>query len=76
MSCSKLNMNLKVCCRLFTLRQEAHEYASLRAQLSKLNLLLEWMRGYDERKDALPYACHRHLFDGFDGNKTAVTAQR
>lgn len=55
---------------------EPHKYASMEAQQSKLNFLLEWVSGYYERDDAMSYACHRRVFDGFDGNKTEVTAQQ
>jgi len=30
--------------------------------------------GYYTRDDAMSYARHRRLFDGFDGDKTDVTA--
>lgn len=53
---------------------EPHKYASMEAQQSKLDFLLEWVGGYYERGDTMSYACHRRLFDGFDGNKTEVTA--
>lgn len=51
---------------------EPHKYASMAAQQSKLPFLLEWVSGYYEREDAMSYACHRRLFDGFGGNKTEV----
>lgn len=52
---------------------EPHKYASMEAQQSKLAFLLEWVAGYYERDDAMSYAYHRRLFDGFAGNKTEVT---
>lgn len=52
---------------------EPHKYASMEAQQSKLQFLLAWVGGYDERDDAMSYACHRRVFDGFAGNKTEVT---
>lgn len=52
---------------------EPHKYASMEAQQSKLHFLLEWVSGYYERDDGMSYACHRRVFDGFDGNKTEVT---
>lgn len=45
----------------------------MEAQQSKLGFLLDWVNGYYERDDAMSYACHRRVFDGFDGNKTEVT---
>ena len=53
---------------------EPHKYASMAAQQSKLDFLLAWVSGYYERDDAMSYACHRRVFDGFNGNKTEVTA--
>jgi adenylate kinase family enzyme len=32
-----------------------------------------WVGGYEEREDAMSYAYHRHVFDGFNGDKTEVT---
>jgi adenylate kinase family enzyme len=52
---------------------EPHKYASMEAQQSKLGFLLDWVGGYYERDDAMSYARHRRLFDGFAGNKTEVT---
>jgi adenylate kinase family enzyme len=52
---------------------EPHKYASMEAQQGKLGFLLEWVGGYYERDDAMSYACHRRVFDGFAGNKTEVT---
>lgn len=54
---------------------EPHKYASMEAQQEKLPFLLGWVEGYYTREDAMSYACHRHLFDGFMGVKTEVTAQ-
>ena len=52
---------------------EPHKYASMEAQQGKLGFLLDWVSGYYEREDAMSYACHRRVFDGFDGSKTEVT---
>jgi len=52
---------------------EPHKYASMDAQQSKLNFLLEWVSAYYEREDAMSYACHRRVFDEFGGPKTEVT---
>ena len=53
---------------------EPHKYASMEAQQAKLAFLLDWVAGYYERDDTMSYARHRRLFDGFDGNKSEVTA--
>ena len=52
---------------------EPHKYASMEAQQSKLNFLLDWVSAYYERDDAMSYACHRRVFDTYGGNKTEVT---
>lgn len=52
---------------------EPHKYESMQAQQSKLHFLLEWVAAYYEREDAMSYACHRRLFDGFQGARTEVT---
>lgn len=53
---------------------EPHKYASMEAQQSKLAFLLEWVAGYYTRDDAMSYARHRQIVDGFSGNKTEVNA--
>jgi adenylate kinase family enzyme len=54
---------------------EPHKYASMEAQQDKLPFLLEWVAGYYTREDAMSYACHRRLFDGFAGARTEVAMQ-
>lgn len=75
--CSKLvfmNPGREVCLENNRRRPwEPHKYDSMEAQQSKLGFLLDWVNGYYERDDAMSYACHRRVFDGFDGNKTEVT---
>jgi adenylate kinase family enzyme len=39
-------------------------------QRSPLEELLPWVRDYERRNDELSLACHRQIFDGFDGPKT------
>ncbi|HEY4541565.1 MAG TPA: hypothetical protein VIG66_04220 [Noviherbaspirillum sp.] len=76
--CSELvfmNPGLEVCLENNRKRPwEPHKYASMEAQQSKLGFLLDWVAGYYTRDDAMSYGRHRRLFDGFDGNKTEVTA--
>lgn len=52
---------------------EPHKYASMEAQQDKLAFLLEWVEGYYTRDDAMSYARHRRLFDGFAGTRREVT---
>jgi adenylate kinase family enzyme len=78
--CSELvfmNPGLKVCLENNRRRPwEPHKYASMEAQQSKLDFLLEWVAGYYTRDDAMSYATHQRIFDGFGGNKTEVTTLR
>ncbi|MGH7670606.1 MAG: shikimate kinase [Gemmatimonadaceae bacterium] len=62
-------------CRSNALRRpwEPHKYDSAAAQDSKLDLLLEWIDAYYTRTDAWSLACHRRVFDTYDGPKTEVT---
>ena len=75
--CSELvfmNPGLDVCLENNRKRPwEPHKYASMEAQQSKLPFLLDWVVGYYTRNDAMSYARHRRLFDGYGGNKTEVT---
>jgi len=75
--CSELvfmNPGRKVCLENNRRRPwEPHKYASMEAQQSKLEFLLEWVGGYYARDDAMSYASHRRIFDHFAGNKTEVT---
>jgi hypothetical protein len=52
---------------------EPHKYESMEAQQGKPAFPLEWVAGYYTRADAMSYACHRRLFDGYAGAKTEVT---
>lgn len=76
--CSELvfmNPGLEVCLENNRRRPwEPHKYASMEAQQSKLAFLLEWVAGYYTRDDAMSYARHRQIVDGFSGNKTEVNA--
>lgn len=78
--CSELvfmNPGLKVCLENNRRRPwEPHKYASMEAQQSKLDFLLEWVAGYYTRDDAMSYATHQRMFDSFGGNKTEVTTLR
>jgi adenylate kinase family enzyme len=53
---------------------EPHKYESMEAQQSKLKFLLEWVGGYYERDDAMSYACHRRVFDAYQGSKREIAA--
>jgi len=53
---------------------EPHKYGSKAQQDSMLPFLLDWVGQYYERDDNCSYACHRRLFDGFNGVKGELTA--
>lgn len=72
-----MNPGLDVCLENNRRRPwEPHKYASMEDQQGKLAFLLEWVAGYYTRDDAMSYACHRRLFDGFAGARSEVTAQQ
>lgn len=48
---------------------EAHKYSTPEAQDANLEMLLDWIRDYDYRKDEFSYVAHRRLFQLFDGQK-------
>ena len=48
---------------------EPHKYASREEQESSLEMLLEWIRGYDGRRDEFSRAAHRDLYDGYRGDR-------
>jgi adenylate kinase family enzyme len=52
---------------------EPHKYASKEQQDSMLPFLLDWVGKYDERDDNCSYACHRRVYDTFDGAKRELS---
>jgi len=48
---------------------EPHKYASKAEQDAKLDYLLAWVSDYYRRTDAMSYANHRALFNGYSGSK-------
>ncbi len=52
---------------------EPHKYGSKQQQDSMLPFLQDWVRKYYERDDNCSYACHRRLFDSFNGVKREIT---
>jgi adenylate kinase family enzyme len=51
---------------------EAHKYASKEQQDSMLPFLLDWVGKYYERDDNCSYACHRRVFDAYDGARREI----
>lgn len=48
---------------------EPHKYSSPAAQDANLEMLIQWIRQYDQRTDEFSLAAHRQLFDSFSGRK-------
>jgi adenylate kinase family enzyme len=70
-----LNPGVEVCIEHCRARPwEPHKYASKAAQDANLELLIDWVRAYETRDDALSLASHRRLFAEFSGPKREVGA--
>ncbi len=48
---------------------ESHKYRTKEEQDKNLEMLLDWVAGYEDRKDEFSLSAHRELFDCFDGEK-------
>lgn len=48
---------------------EPHKYSTPEAQNANLNMLIDWIRQYEQRNDECAYAAHRALFDAYSGDK-------
>jgi adenylate kinase family enzyme len=49
---------------------EPHKYVSKEAQNDNLEMLVDWISQYRERKDVFSWAAHMSLFKAFPGKKT------
>ncbi len=49
---------------------EPHKYASREAQDANLDMLLDWIAQYTERRDTFSRAAHQALYTAFEGRKT------
>lgn len=52
---------------------EPHKYVSKEAQDENLEMLLNWIAGYADRKDALSHSAHCVFYDSFRGEKKEIT---
>lgn len=52
---------------------EPHKYESKAAQDANLDMLIDWVRGYEHRDDDLSLSRHRALFESFRGDKIEIT---
>lgn len=48
---------------------EPHKYSSPEAQDANLEMLISWIKAYEQRNDEFSYAAHRRLFDAYAGPK-------
>lgn len=54
---------------------QPHKYPSKEAQDANLEMLIDWIRDYQKRRDTFSLAAHRALFDSFDGNRLELTSR-
>jgi adenylate kinase family enzyme len=54
---------------------EPHKYASKAAQDANIEMLIDWIRDYETRRDAFSLRAHRTLFDRFAGPKIELTSR-
>ncbi len=55
---------------------EPHKYASQEAQNANLDMLINWIRQYDDRDDVFSRKAHERLFETYEGDKTVYTSNR
>lgn len=68
-----LNPGVEACVRNCRARPwESHKYNSREAQDAMLAALIEWVRSYETRDDEYSLACHRRIFERFEGSKREV----
>lgn len=53
---------------------EPDKFASKEEQDAMLKELINWVREYEKRDDIYGLACHRRIFDSFEGKKREYTA--
>lgn len=53
---------------------EPHKYASKEEQDSNLNMLIEWIKGYETRDDSFSRSAHQRIFEQFSGSKRKVVS--
>lgn len=69
-----LNLPTSVCVDNAKARPwEPHKYESKEAQDANLDMLLDWIKDYDNRTDTFSRVSHQRLFDNFDGENIMVT---
>lgn len=65
-----LNPGTEVCIQHCRSRPwEPHKYSSKEEQDKNLDMLIDWVKQYDEREDEFSLKAHKKLFESFDGIK-------
>lgn len=55
---------------------EPHKYPSKEAQDANLDMLIDWIKDYENRDDVFSQKAHLALFDDFEGTKRMTTGNR
>ena len=69
-----LNPGHEICIARCKSREwEPHKYESKDAQDKNLDMLIHWVKEYDNREDEFSMKSHKSLFSSFFGKKTEIT---
>jgi hypothetical protein len=69
-----LNLDVEQCVANARKRPwEPHKYPSKEAQDANLDMLIDWIRQYESRKDEFSYQAHKDLFEKYRGKKSMYT---
>ncbi|RLV58983.1 shikimate kinase [Parashewanella curva] len=70
-----LNLPIEACISNAKRRPwEPHKYPSKEAQDNNLNMLIDWIKEYENRTDTFSKSAHESLFNSFDGIKFIYTS--
>lgn len=70
-----LNIGVEACVSNCRARHwEPNKYPSKEAQDANIEMLVSWVRMYEERDDDCSLAVHRRIFDAFPGRKFEITS--
>ena len=68
-----LNLGIETCIRHCRARAwEPHKYASKEDQDNNLDMLIDWVKQYEQRDDEFSLKAHKALFESFIGNKVEI----
>jgi adenylate kinase family enzyme len=66
-----MNLGVQMCVENAKNRPwEPHKYESKAAQDKNLEMLIDWIKQYDQRDDEFSQIAHQRFYDGFAGKKT------